>query len=438
MAAWLQTNPRRAPLLSGLLGLLIFTYAPYNLAVSPYAFAMWPGYVKGLEITALDAVALAILLGNRQRSYRIPFQWQMGLYLFAVVIAVTQSVLPLVSSFYLWQLLRVYIVFRAVALVAQDERHLHAIIAGLILGLGLQSVLAGWAKLRGMAQSGGSLGHQNLLGMMTNLVLMPAIAMALARIRVRWAMLAVGAGALALVSTASRGSIGIGAAGVGAVLALALIRRPTARKWGMAALALATIAIATPLAMRSLESRFGQSDITFSVEGDNVRLSMERAAEMMIDDYPFGVGPNYFAVAANTGQYWRKAGVPATRGNMAAHVHNSYLLVRAETGFFGLAAVWLLLASAIVYPIYVAFKHRADARGDVLLGLSVSFMTFAAHNTVEWGVVDDNLQYFLAILLGLIAGLSRTIAVTASRAKAERLQARKDAAARFPPVAVRG
>lgn len=431
MIAWLQSNPRQAPLLSGLLGLLIFLYAPYNLSVAPYSWPMWAGYVKGIEITALDAVALAIIAGNRQRSYRVPFQWQMAIYLVAVLLAVTQSAVPIVSSFYLWQLLRMYLVFRAVALVAQDERHLYALISGLILGVSFQAVLAGWGKLRGMAQSGGSMGHQNLLGMLTNMVLMPSIAMALAGIRGRWATLAVCASALALVATASRASIGIGAMGVGLVLLLTLMRRPSARKWGMTALVIGTMAVAAPLAMKSMATRFEGSGITFSIDGDEVRTRMETAAEMMIDDHPFGVGPNYFAVAANTGGYWTKAGVPATRGNMAAHVHNSYLLVRAETGLLGLIAIMLLLASAIIYPLFVAFRSRSDIRGDVLIGLSVSFVTFAVHNRVEWGVVSENIQYTLVTMLGLIAGLSRNILLAADRSRATQRQARRNL--RNPP-----
>jgi O-antigen ligase len=424
MVVWLQNNQRHAPLLSGLLGLLLFTYAPYNLSVAPYAMPMWAGYVKGLEITAFDSVALAIVLGNKQQAFKIPFQWQMGLYLFAVLIAVILSPVSYVSAFYVWQLLRVYILFRAVAVVSQDERHLYAILAGLTLGVCFQSVLAGWAKLRGMAQSGGSMSHQNLLGMLTNMVLMPCVAMALVKIRTRWAMLGIAASALALVATASRAAMGIGAAGLGIVLLLALIRRPTARKWGMTGLVVVAVAVATPLALKSLSSRFGESAISFSLETEDVRLRMEEAAKMMITDHPFGVGPNYFAVAANTGGYWSRARVPATRGNMAAHVHNSYLLNRAETGLLGLLTIGLLLFSAFVYAIVVAFKHRSDRRGDILLGFSVSLFTFAVHNRVEWGIVSDNLQYALAIFLGLIAGLSRNIKVTAMQAGADRRRTR--------------
>jgi hypothetical protein len=202
MIEWLRTYPRDAPWLSGLLGLLIFVYAPYNLSVAPYPWPMWPGYVKGIEITAVDVVSLAIVIANQNRAYKMPFRWQLLAYLAAVLVAIPQSAVPLASVFYLWQLARVFIVFRAVALVAQDDRHRNAVIIGLILGVVFQAGEAGWARAHGAVQSGGTLGHQNLLGMLTNMVVMPAIAMILAGIRTRWAALGVAAGAMALVFTA--------------------------------------------------------------------------------------------------------------------------------------------------------------------------------------------------------------------------------------------
>ena len=420
---WLRTNPREAPWLSGLMGVLLFVYGPYNLSVAPYPWAMWPGYVKGIDVTVLDVVALGIVIGTRHRPFKMPFRWQMILYLIAVVIAIPQSPVPMASSFYVWQLIRVYIVFRAVALVSQDDRHWNAILAGLILGLSFHALTAGWAWGRGVTQSGGRLGHQNLLGMFTNMVLMPSLAMALAGIRLRWAMLGVFAAAIALTATASRASIALGAVGVGLTLLVSLVRRPSQRKFGMAFLALIALGVTAPLASYSLSNRFQGSSFSIYFDGDDVRNRMIQATEKMIADHPFGVGPNYFVVSANTEQYWLRAGIPQTRGNMAAHVHNSYLLVQAETGFIGLGAVLLILFSAITYPLYISFKYRRNIRGDILAGLSVGLITFVIQNRVEWGVVTETVQYMLAINFGLIAGLARNIKASASKEKADQKKA---------------
>lgn len=420
LIGWLRANPRQAPLLSGLLGLLMFVYAPYNISMAPYPWPFWSGYVKGIIITGVDVVALAIVIANWHRGYKIPFQWQMAVYLATVVFAIFQSGVPMASAFYIWQLLRVYIVFRAVALVAQDDRHRDAIIAGLILGVGFQMLEAGWARGHGAMQSGGTMGHQNLLGMLTNMVLMPALAMLLAGIRVRWAAFGIFVSAVVLVLGVSRAAISIAALGTALIIALAVIRSPSSRKTGMAFLALLALALAAPFAIKSMSNRFQGGNISFSLDSDEVRTRMVQAAEKMISDHPWGVGSNQFVVTANTGQYWIKAGVPVTRGNMGAHVHNSYLLVEAETGFLGLGAMMLLLASVIIYPLYVAFKYRGDVRGDVLAGLGVGLITFAIQNRVEWGFVSENVQYMLAINFGLIAGLSQSLKTAGPRVRPDR------------------
>ncbi|QGN56102.1 O-antigen ligase [Novosphingobium sp. Gsoil 351] len=424
---WLRSNPSQAPWLSGLLGVLIFVYSPYNLSVAPYPWPMWPGYVKGVKITVLDVVALAIVLNNWHNTCKNPFIWPMIFYLIAVIIAMSQSPVPQASSFYVWQLLRFYVVFRAVAIVAQDDRHCSAIVAGLILGVAFQALEAGWARAHGAAQSGGTLGHQNLLGMLTNMVLMPSIAMALAGIRVRWATFGVLVCVIALIFTASRASLSLGAVGAGLTVVLSLLRKPTSRKTGMAVLAVLALALSAPLAMSSLSNRFKGSDVSFSFDSDDVRLRMNQAAGMMINDFPLGVGSNYFVVAANSGNYWKRAGVPVTKGNMGANVHNSYLLVEAETGVIGLVTMLILLSCAIAYPLYISFTNRKNVRGDILSGLSIAFVTFVIHNRVEWGFVSENVQYMLAVILGLIAGLSRSIKVAASTARSVRQKALPDA-----------
>lgn len=423
LSSWLRGNPRRAPLLSGMLGLLLFVYAPYNLSVAPYPWPMWPGYVKGILITVPDVIALAIVIANRHRTFKMPFRWQMIFYLAAVVLAIPQSAVPIASTFYVWQLFRVYIMFRAVALVAQDDRHRNAIIAGMILGVAFQTLEAGWARTHGAAQSGGTLGHQNLLGMLTNMVLMPAIAMALAGIRVRWAMFGIAFAAAALVFTASRAAIGIAALGVVLVVLISLSRSPSSRKSGMAFFAVLALGLTAPFAISSLSNRFQGGNINFSFDSDEVRNRMVVAAEMMISDHPFGVGSNYFVVEANKGGYWNKARVPYSQGNMGANVHNSYLLVQAETGFIGLLAILALLFSGIAIPLRIAFKDRLNVRGDVLIGFAVGLVTFAIQNRVEWGVVSENVQYMLAVNFGIIAGVARSLQVTKIRAAAARRRA---------------
>jgi len=47
------------------LGILPFTISAWNLDASLISWPAWPGYVKGLVITLLDPLALAVITTNR-------------------------------------------------------------------------------------------------------------------------------------------------------------------------------------------------------------------------------------------------------------------------------------------------------------------------------------------------------------------------------------
>src|SRR5204863_2115525 len=81
-----------------------------------------------------------------------------------------------------------------------------------------------------LIQTGGTLGHQNLLGLMSHLVILPFFALLLAGPRGPFAAAVVLAGAITNVSTASRGAIGFSALGLLAVFVLSAAGQWTSRK----------------------------------------------------------------------------------------------------------------------------------------------------------------------------------------------------------------
>ena len=410
LVQWLKANPKKSPIVSMVLGFLPFVFTPWHLSVSPISWALWPGYVDGMEITLLDLVALAIVLSGTHRKYTMPFNAQMLFYFFAVLITVPLAKLPMSGIFYVWQVLRAYLVFRAVALVATDQRHRDALITGMILGLAFQACEAGLQRAQGRAQSGGSLGHQNLLGSLTHLVLLPSLGLFLAGHRVKWAALGMAAGAAALIFGASRASIGFSGAGVIMVILLSVLRNSTGRKMGMVAVVVAGIVIATPFAFSSLSNRFGGvSPLSVTTSAEEERAALERGARAIIADHPMGIAPNNYAVVANTEGYSSRAGVNWVTVSHGANVHNSYLLIRAETGFLGLASALLLIASMVTYPILIAFRNRQHYCGDLPIGLGCAAFVFALHQQFEWGYVSDTVQYMLAINMGLSAAFAQAI-----------------------------
>lgn len=404
LAAWLRTNPRQAPWLWGMLTFLPFVLGPWHLDVAPYATPMWSGYVKGWEVSLLDAVAFAILVGTRGRWPKLVLILPLLAYLFAACLSVLQARFPALAVSYVVQLARILLVFLAAARVARMEQGERALLTGLILGLAVQAGYAIWARVNGALQTGGSLGHQNLLGFVSHMALMPAFAMFLA---VRWpgrALLGVVAGLIVVALTASRATIALAGLGLMLTLLLSLGLRFTGRKAMVGVAALVLVAVSIPLAQAALERRFQAQNSTFLTE-DSERIAFERAAKAMMSANPWGVGPNHYVFISNTEGYSSAAGVNWSFGNRSAHVHNTYLLVGAESGYPGLLTLILLLGSAIFYAFNTAFRFRHQPGAEVLVGVGAGLVAIVLHGFVEWMFVVYPTQYVFAASLGLITGM---------------------------------
>ncbi len=404
IAAWLRTNPPKAHWAWAMLTFLPFVIEPWQLDAAPYATPMWSGYVKGWQVTMLDAVAFGIIFGTRKRWPRMVLLLPFLAYIFVTFLSVMQARFPNLAMSYVVQLLRVFLVFLAAARVAEMERGERALLTGLILGLSVQAGYAIWARANGALQTGGSLGHQNLLGFVSHMALMPAFAMFLA---VRWpgrALVGVIAGLIVVALTASRATIALAGFGLLVTLLLSIGLRFTGRKAAIGVAAVVILAASFPLAQAALERRFAAQNTTFLSE-DMERVAFERAAKSIISAYPLGIGPNHYVFVANTEGYSTRAGVNWSSGNRSAHVHNSYLLVGAESGYPGVIALVLLLCSAIFYAFNTAFRFRDRVGSELLVGVGAGLVAIALHGLVEWMFVISPVQYVFAGSLGLIVGM---------------------------------
>ena len=392
-------------MLWGLLGLLPFVIQPWRLSVTPYSTVYWSGYIKGWEFTLLDAVAIAVIFGTRAKWPKIYFLLPFTVYILAVIVGLFQARFPVFASSYLVQMLRIALIFLAVARLAATEKGERAVLTGMILGLAVQAVYAIISRAGGALQTGGSLGHQNLLGFVSHMAIMPAFAMFLAGRYRKIALLGVVAGLIVVILTTSRATIAASGVGLVLTLFLSLAVRFTGRKAMVSVAGIFLILSSLPFAIASFERRFQQQGTTFFAE-DRERKAFERAAWAMIKANPMGVGPNHYVFIANTEGYSAKAGVSWSTGSRSTNVHNSYLLIAAENGFYGLLAFALLLFSGIGRAMFAAFRFRRREGSDVLFGLGCALIAISLHAFVEWMVVVITAQYMLAITLGLISGIT--------------------------------
>ena len=276
----------------------------------------------------------------------------------------------------------------------------------------MEAGYAAWERFgQGVLQAGGTMGHQNFLGVMSHFVTFPWLALLLAGERGSLPILVPLTGLLVAALTVSRGTIGLVGAGYVGLFTLSALRHWTPRKALLLAGGVAAACALSPIIASSLEQRFSKEPPTDYDE----RAAFENAATMIINDHPLGIGANSYVVVANTGGYNTRARVAWVIGSDSANVHNVYYLVTAETGYFGLFTFILLLLRPLMVAIRCGWRHRGDKRGDLLLGLGMSLFIVYIHSYVEWIFITFTAQYMFVFDAGLIAGLATQLGYWRSR-----------------------
>ncbi len=424
LADWLRRNPSHTPKVWMLVGVLPFFLATLHFMVAPISWAAWPGYVHGAELTAIDVIAAAFYLVLPRAGGRLPFRLSMVIYFFVVVASTIPAKVPMASLFYAWQLARMFLVYAVVARACADERVVPALLSGMAVGLCIEVVVALWQREHGTLQTGGTLGHQNLLGMMSHFVVFPWVALLLAGQR-GWAPV-VGpiAGAIVDVLTISRATVGFAAVGCAILFLISAWRQWTSRKAMILVSGTAAAAVLVPVIYLSFQERFEIQPIDASVYDE--RAAFEKAATMMLSDHPFGVGANNYVVVANTDGYNQRAGVAAVTSSEGANVHNLYFLAAAETGYVGTLTLVLMLLQPIILAFRCGWRHRGDRRGDLLLGLGLSMLIVCIHSFFEWVFISYPAQYMFSIEAGIVAGLAQQLGYFRGTARSGvRVQARR-------------
>ena len=400
---FLKSKPQRMALAAFAVGLLPFTIDALNLDAALVNWDMWPGHTKGLIVTLLDSLALAILFSHRRSLGLPPLLFVFLLYIVAAFVSVLVSDVWLASTFYATQLIRVLLVFLAVTLLVRDHAPMRSLCHGLAAGAIIQAAFSISQKFSGVVQASGTMGHQNLLGMMLHFAVIPLVAIILGGNRDKLVICGAIAGLVAAVLTASRATIGFLCVGLAVLVIASLIRKATAIKWRALVAGICAFAILVPFALTALGNRTAEE----IASGDAEREAFERAAVNMWNDHPFGVGANRYVIVANTQGYSDEAGVIAVSGSRAAHVHNIYLLHAAEMGWLGLVAFLSVIVASIVRGLVFAIKERDNPAGDLVLGATIAILVLAVHGYFEWIIVLNQPLYLLAIAMGVVAASPR-------------------------------
>lgn len=390
----------------------------------------WVGHVPGLQVSGIDLVAVAIYFTVKHKTNSIRYHFPFLLYLTAISLSVFQADMPLASIFSVWQFLRMYFLTVVIAKACTDETVPLQLLKGLAIGLAIQIVVVFYQKFgMGMIQPTGTFYHQNTLGLITHLVVFPHFALLLAGKRQLQNAATPLVGLIVTALIASRAALGFSAFGFAVTYVLSSTFRWTTWKALVGAGGVLIAAVVGPIAYSSLEQRFDAAPLT-EREYDE-RAAFNRTALSILAAHPFGIGANHYSYVGKNYGYSVRAGVAPTEGSLNNIVHNAYYLNAAEAGYLGFVAFIILM----LYPVWTAFRYswtaRRDPRGALLLGLGVALMTVCAHSLFEYILVIKEVQYVLAVVVGMTFGLAHQVRAARATTRAVRdVRAREHAAGR--------
>jgi len=399
----LREHPHRRGWAMMAIGFLLFCGNDLRVNASIIGWPLWNGISKGIDVSFVDTLAIALLVTRRRLPGRMPFWGVLGFYGFALFLSLLASTVPMASFFMCWQFCRMALLFAAAVGEFQRDDMRKGLLTGLSLGLMLQAVYVIQQKAHGVVQATGTMSHQNVLGMMTELALLPLMAALLTGDRRKVLVAGIVAALIVIAGGGSRGAMSIAGGGAVLLMILSLCQRVTPIKLKVVGFAVLALVVAAPLAMITLKDRFGSTSITTQ---DDQRPAFERAARAMAADHPFGVGANMYVPTANTKGYADRAGVAWNFANRSAPVHNAYLLSRAEAGWLGELALILMLVVPLIRGLRLAFTSRAVGR-EFILGSVVALGVNVIHNNFEFAGLEYNPFMLLAVNIAIIAAAVR-------------------------------
>jgi hypothetical protein len=389
------------------LGALPIIGTGFNLDAAFVDWAGWPGHTKGLIISLSDTLALAVCLRYFKRQRKPVFLWIWLFYIVCSLPSLFVGVLLTPAVFYIISLLKAVLYFSA-CYVVMLRFGIDDLIKGLALAIIANGLVTVFNSVQGQAQTGGLIGHRNFAGMIFNMAIPTLLISGMqARSKVL-PLLAVFLCAIAAALGGSRAVIILFGITVFATLLLTLLVKPTRQAKLVFSVCLLGSAAVAPLAISTLSDRFAGPGGGFTLEKDAERVAFEKAAQLMNEDHPLGVGGNQYAVTANQGGYSRAAGVNWMTMSKSAIVHNSYVLVRTEGGHIALFGMLVLLGSTLLMAVASVLRRRDNPARTYAVAIVVTMAVLILHLQFEWLFVTMVALYSLAFTTAVIAFVRET------------------------------
>lgn len=369
------------------------------ISVRPYR-----GDANSMDVHILDMLCVLLLVALPRRTEPIPYKFVFGFYFLVAAASALTAPMPIFVWLGVWKLIRGWLVLLAISRACESVELTPWVLNGLGSGVvfsGLYALFQRYA--RGFIQTSAAFDHQNTLGMMVNLFAPIALAVLLSSYYWRMSAAVVALGGIAIILTQSRGSLAIHVVEILLVFMISLWRRYSQRK---AYALVGLIIVGTAVGIKSFDTimrRFQEA----SPQSELSRKQFEQAAELMLQDFPMGVGLNHYPFAMKAYGYATAVNIPAVDQDGVAH--NIYWLTLSEVGYLGMFAYALLMLMPLLLAIHGARIAPHLVRADMLLGCAVALLMTYVHSKAEWIPRQMPMVYLFYAVAGLVASVTQQL-----------------------------
>lgn len=392
------------------------------------------GTTRGLEVSLLDALALALLIGAwfARDAARPRWYWPVGLagllaYFFCAGFSVLVADPKIFGLFELSKIARSILVFLAAAAIVRGPRQVAVIVAGLVCAVGWQGALSLKHRfLDGMPRVAGSLTHANSLSMYLCLTAPVLTAAVLAIDLSRWLRVAAGVALVVAAGTSlmtlSRAGIPTFAFVVAGTAFFSMSWRPSIGKLVALGAASVVALVLVAATWSSVRERYAESTLREEYLDRNAFESRGyylRIAELILSERFFGVGLNNWSYWVSK-SYGAKIGTPfedydnlyftppkeaLLNIHYAAPAHSLAALTAGEMGWPGLAVFSLMWVRWLWAGAGFLRRRSFGAMRVMGVGCFFGIVGLLLQSTTEWTYRQTPILFTCHLLLGMLAAL---------------------------------
>ena len=414
----IRDNRRWQRRLFGLL-VLMTSFQINKITLMIYSIEGYRGATKGFEISALDIVAGALLIGiiasrDRPQGRVPPGTFVYLLYVAMSYISIFHAPMPLYVNMAAWRFLEQVVVYMAAFYYLRDEDDWRVLIRATAAMLCLQACVVLKMKLVNHAfQINAWFEHQNALAMWSYMCGLPLLAVALgpsSKADMRWCLAGYGASAVIIIGALARASMLSFSAGTILVVLYSWCDGFTLRRVMLPA-ALALVAcVGLAFTAQMIIFRFTESRNQLSSE---LRQMLIASSKLMLADSPIGIGWNNFALVINKpysygdpiDEWTISRGMNPNPNEDKPQPESHYWLILAENGYPGFYSYMLFISLTTFWVLRAAWRWRGTLVGVFLAGLAIALIITYAHSTIERCLTQTKNIAMWLIFLGVAVRL---------------------------------